>query len=291
MRRLQRRLVAGRGRLLRGGVEAAAGEPVPDLDRVPILVLGCYRSGTSLLRRCLDSHSRIACPPETQWLVHLAAVLDAPSAARGLAGIGVDLDEAAGDLRALVDRYMRRYAESRGKPRWADKSPGVSAHLPGVARLFPEARYLVITRDGMDVAASLGETHSHWWQLDPYLEKTPDKHLAAAHYWVDVNARIAQFRGTHADRCHLLRYEDLTAKPEATLRAAFGFLGERFEHQVLDFNRQLHDSGLEDHIVGTTVRFRDRTGTHRRLPQSLQRSIWTVVGEQMVALGYEDRRY
>src|SRR4051794_5974550 len=113
----------------------------------PILVVGCPRSGTTLLQVMLHAHSRIAIPPETKYLVE---------AYRARAGFG-DLSTVAGRV-ALADFVVGRptfcdlgldpdavrnrilaapptvgsglaavheaYAERFGKPRWGDKRPG-----------------------------------------------------------------------------------------------------------------------------------------------------------------------
>ena len=54
----------------------------------PIFVIGCFRSGTSLLRRILDSHSRIACPPESKFIAPLAEVFRRRNSLKGLATMG-----------------------------------------------------------------------------------------------------------------------------------------------------------------------------------------------------------
>ncbi|MEM6928107.1 MAG: sulfotransferase, partial [Myxococcota bacterium] len=194
------------------------------LDTSPVLVLGCYRSGTSLLRRCLNSHSRIACPPETMFLASFAEALGRRDAARGLAAIDMTLDEATDDLRVLADRWMRRNAAAQDKPRWADRSPGVLLHLDGLDRLVGEqAQYVAIVRDGMDVAASLGTARPRWWELDPFVAADGDELLAAARFWVDRSQRLRAFTSARPDRVHTLRYEDLVRQPERTLRRMFRF--------------------------------------------------------------------
>ena len=80
-------------------------------------------------------------------------------------------------------------------------------------------------------------------------------------------------------------------RPEATLRAVFRSLGEGWEPEVLDFNRQAHAPGLEDHHVGTTVGFEDNSGKHRRLPRSRQVAMWEIVEPVMRSFGYEARTY
>jgi hypothetical protein len=257
----------------------------PELDQVPIVVAGCHRSGTSLVRRILDSHSRIACPPETLMLEWLGASLSHRHAEQGFAGVGLTLDQAALDLGALVDRWMRAWAASKGKPRWAEKSPATFHQLPAVDRMFGgRTRYVLVVRDGRDVACSLGK--GRWWVLEPLLAVHPDPYVAAAHYWVDANRKILAFRDAVPDRCRLVRYEDLVVRPEDELQALFAFLGEAWEPAVLDFNRFPHDAGFEDHAVSATWKIEDGRGKHRELPDDVLAQVSAVVAETMGALGY-----
>lgn len=285
--RLVRPAVRARGVLLRKLQPKRAPRTVEELDRVPILVLGCHRSGTSLLRRCLNAHSRISCPAETLFLESLAAALDYPHAEDGFAAIGIDRARAAADLRALVERWMREHARSVGKPRWADKSPGVLGHLDGLDRLFGEnVRYVAIVRNGMDVATSLGGAEPRWWQLADHAPPDDDPYVAAAAYWAARSEALAEFVERHRDQVHLIRYEELVEHPEATLRGVFASLGEAWEPEILDFNRHAHSRGLEDHHVSTTTGFEDRRGKHRGLPEELQERMRAAMRSELGRWGY-----
>jgi protein-tyrosine sulfotransferase len=290
--RIWRPIVRARGSLLRRLRPPPEAVARPGLDDVPVLLVGCHRSGTSLVRRCVDSHSRLACGGESLLLEHLGAVLDSPSAARGLAGLDLTPDAVATELGAVAERWFRDHARRQGKPRWADKSPGNTVHLEGIDQLFGRRpQYVCIARDGMDVATSLGGATPPWWQLEPWLRAEPDPYLAACRYWVDLNQKMLAFRDRHPERCLLFRYEELIREPEPALRRLFTFLGEAFEPQTLDFNRQAHSGGLEDHHVSTSTTFEDNTGRHRALPPALQRRMWAIVGETMEQLGYGARSY
>src|SRR3954462_15908459 len=48
----------------------------------PAFLVGCHRSGTTLLRRLLDSHPHIACPPESKFIAGFEAFLTYPQTAR-----------------------------------------------------------------------------------------------------------------------------------------------------------------------------------------------------------------
>ena len=93
------------------------------------LLIGPPRSGTTLLRRILDAHPRIASPPETYLLSAAARFLHEERFAHGLrigvlsglAFAGFDEAEVLARLRALVLGFLDDHARARGKPRWADR--------------------------------------------------------------------------------------------------------------------------------------------------------------------------
>ena len=67
LRRMYHELVHRRSRVRISTPADTSGQGPP-----PIFVLGVYGSGTTLLRYVLDSHSRICCPPESDFLSPLA---------------------------------------------------------------------------------------------------------------------------------------------------------------------------------------------------------------------------
>lgn len=284
--RVKRRIVAARQAMARPAREAPP-QQAPDRDHVPILVVGCHRSGTSLVRRILDSHSRVACPPETQVFEALGAVLESEDVVKGLGAI-YEPEVIAADIGNLARKWLEGYAARKGKPRWAEKSPGTFHRLDATDRMFGRsARFLLVVRDGMDVATSLGK--GRWSVLGDLLTRHEDPYIAAAHYWALASSKIWAFRQQHPDRTHVLRYEDLVTSPESELQKVFSFLGEPWEPSVLDFNRTPHDTGVEDHVVSSTWRFEDGRGRYRELPIEQQRAMWAVMREQALIWGYGDK--
>jgi hypothetical protein len=288
-------------RLKRGSVRARRGildlarrfgsDALPEAGAInaeendPIIIIGCHRSGTSLVRRMLDSHSRIACPAETLFLEHLGAVVGDDYARRGLGAIGLNSGEVEEDLHQLVWRYFSHYTAKRGKKRWADKSPGTAHHLTGIDRILRgRAKYLYVTRCGLDVSYSLGAARPVWQQLGPYLRGSPDSFTAAAYYWRDMNEKCLAFAAEVPQRVGHLSYERLVAEPELTMKQVFAFLGESWEPSILDFNAHQHDSGLEDHIVSTTTRVENHQGKHKALPTKLQEALREIVRPTTIAI-------
>ena len=206
----------------------------------PFFVVGCPRSGTSLLRNLLRSHSRLAMPPESHFVPAFYRAWGDPAddrAARRLGArilglhwirrweldAGPELFDGCRRYRDVVDRLFGAYARREGRPRWGDKTPGYALQLPVVAAIFPEARFVQIVRDGRDAALSLLEVGFG-----------PGNLYTAARYWQEhVLAARRDGERLGAGRYLEVRYEDVLRATEPTLRRVCEFLGEPFEERVL----------------------------------------------------------
>jgi hypothetical protein len=215
------------------------------LDCFPFIV-GCGRSGTTLLRSMLDSHPQVAVPPETYFVTRLAAKSSSyePWDANGielfvsdLTGTGgfqrMELD--AGDLMAHLElrgpgdyadairATFELYAACQGKTRYADKTPAHVLSIPFLASLFPEARFIHIVRDGRDVALSFVDGG---WAKD--LE-------SAVMYWKLHVTRGRKAGRRLGGRYIEVRYEDLVADPRSVLETIGAFIDVPFHPAMLGY--------------------------------------------------------
>jgi Sulfotransferase family len=217
----------------------------------PIVVGGCHRSGTSLLRRVLDSHSRIHCGPEIKFFrdfygdypddalapyrfVHTArAVLP-----------DEELIEVLG--RAFISVHERA-ARRAGKARWADKAPENVLHAEQWQRLLGDEWLLVhMVRNPLDTLASMD-------CVEMPLTFPPDLEARIEFYRRYTKAGL-QFGARNAGRYTRVVYEGLAADPAAVLGRLMISLGEALEPDQLAFNSVSHQPGLEDPAVSETTR-------------------------------------
>lgn len=241
-------------------------EPAEHSAYPPIFLVGCPRSGTSLVRRIVDSHSRIACPPESHFLLPILKVLEDDHSMKGLESMGFPRTQVLARLRDFTEQFFSDYAQAKNKCRWADKTPLYIDCLNAIDELFQDSPlYVMIYRHGLDVAHSMttavpvmvAELSHHSPATDPR-----DPIRVAAAYWREQVKKMQSFQAAHPQRTFELRYEDLTKDPEPLLRQMFGFFDEAFEAQVLHFNNQPHDAGLEDGKIANTRTFEPRIGTY-----------------------------
>ena len=254
--------------------------------RPPIFIVGCQRSGTTLLRLILDSHPNISCGPETLFLVDFVERVTGERHWRHLAQFGFPKEYWQERVAALVDTVQSDYARRRGKVRWADKTARYAVHLDQIDRLYPTCQVIHIIRDGRDVVAS---HRDRWGYLSALkaVRKWP---------WYVRTARMAGARLAGQGRYYEIRYEDLVTDPEPTLRKLLDFLGEPWDDEVLEHDRWPHDvqpryvafsssrraASGERHTI-----YRSRIGTGRQeLGPLLYLLVRLVDGATLRDLGY-----
>ena len=125
----------------------------------------------------------------------------------------------------VVQSVFKNMADLQGKRHIGNKNPGYWRCLPLLESLFPgRARYLVVLRDGRDVALSLRQFA--WGENNAY---------AAARTWVHCLATVEEFKQrTAGDRVWIARYEQLLAEPRIWVDQLVAFLGTDVDPNQLD---------------------------------------------------------
>lgn len=267
-----------------------------------IVVLGVPRSGTTLLRRLLDAHPRISCPPETNLLSGAARFLEEHRFAGGLSvGVVPGLDfagfreaEVLDRLREFLFAFWREHAARNGKARWAEKTAVDVFHLDSIERVCgAHCRYVCVVRHPLDVVCSIKELadnmQSHLPELFEYVQRNPAQLEAFARAWTDGNERLLRFCAEHPDWAVRLRYEDLTRDPSAELSRILDFLGEPTDVDAL-LGRALGRSGsvgLGDwKTYDTKSIVTSSVGRHASLGQWTVERLAPIVNPTMSRLGY-----
>ncbi len=215
----------------------------------PIIVGGCHRSGTSLVRRLLNAHSHIHCGTEVMFFRDLVGDyrgdhlhhLRFMTTARSLVG-----DD---DLLAVVGRAFIQLhelaARHAGKSRWADKNPDNVLYLPLWEKLLGDRWLLVhVVRNPLDNLRSMTEAG-----FPLTLPETLGDRIAM---YVRYNQAALNFAAVCPERYVGVLYDDLVRSPEQELERLMAGIGEEWETGQLTFNENHHDLGLEDPKIATT---------------------------------------
>jgi hypothetical protein len=211
----------------------------------PFFVVGCGRSGTSLLRSMLTSHPDIAIPVESLFILDYLRASQSVSI-ETLARLLIndyefkewDLPLELSDLadcktaKELIDRIHRLYLEQQGKSVWGQKTPRFVRFGVFLKNYYPHARFIHVIRDPRAVANSLINSDLH----------RSNAYYAAVRWRRDVQMGLdlsAQYPGDVLE----IFYEDLVRQPEKTLRLICTFLNLEFNPSMLTY----HHEGLKDY--------------------------------------------
>jgi hypothetical protein len=209
-------------------------------EQPPIFILSCERSGSTLLRLIIDTHSEIACPG--QLYLGPAGEELYRTVYYSLGQTYADITErerrerVLQEVRGIVGGLMGRYAAARNKRIWCEKTTLNVDYLETLSALFPEARYLCLYRNCMDVVHSCLKFNTLGFmpELAPYVRGNPEDLVAAmAENWLEKNARMAAFEAAHPSQCFRIRYEALVSDPEAVIPPIFEFLQVNWEESLL----------------------------------------------------------
>ena len=197
------------------------------------LLCGHPRSGTTLLERVLDAHPDIVASDETPILLaeaYAGLLRDFPLGTPTLAVLERASINAVRQARANYFRFTESFiGEAIGDRLLVDKNPALDVYVPMIARIFPEASFLVAIRDPRDVVLSCFMLPLPPGQLSALylgLEET-----AVQYSWVmELSAIIrAKLPCPQME----IRYEQLVGSFEPTARSVLDFLGVEWNPGVL----------------------------------------------------------
>jgi hypothetical protein len=195
----------------------------PRADRLlvaPVFVLSPVRSGSTLLRAMLNAHPDLHAPHELH-VRRLSVEFGTALSEKAMAALGHD----RADLEHLLwDRVLHRELVRSGKRFVVDKTPANAFAHERIAACWPDARFVFLLRHPASIATS--------WH-----EASPDKRTAAEAAADALRYMKAVERARKALPSLTVRYEELTAEPEKTLRAICEFLDIVWAPEMLAYGK------------------------------------------------------
>jgi len=223
-----------------------------------VFIVGCPRSGTTLLQRMVNAHPRIAITPETHWIPRftkkrwgvtregrvtpqlIAKLLEHP----GFVALSIGREELVKLIgtdesitySSFVSRIFDVFGKGQGKPLVGDKTPGYVRRIKTLHVLWPKARFVHLIRDGRDVYLSMANRPMEQLKegvFDSWVEHP----VATAALWWELNVRCGREAGKTlgAELYCEIRYESLTANPREECAKVCSFLGVQYDDSMLRF--------------------------------------------------------
>jgi len=234
------------------------------IKRTPMFfIVGRPRTGSTLLRTLFDAHPNVTIPVE--WPLILALykrfghisqwdktkleefynglfeplrfkywnITNWPSV--NLEQLHEDLLGCAGEtsfetLIKVVYAHYNSFFEKKEILLFGDKNPVYSNQAADLAKIFPSAKFIHLTRDYRDNIVSM---------LDVDFEM-PNVALLA-YRWKYSYRRIEAAATQNPGRFLRIRYEDLVNEPKVSFINLCGFLEIPFEPSVLEFHKKKHE--------------------------------------------------
>jgi hypothetical protein len=190
-----------------------------------VFIIGCYNSGTSLLRKILAQHTAIDIIPDEGVLFTDALPAPEPLGWTRMWMQCVDAMrlEPGPDQQARVRRIQRDWRLVAGTaPVVLEKTISNAARVAFLATYFQPAYFLYLVRDGYAVAEGIRrKARPAEWGNDAYAGGYPIE--MCARQWVETHRYVQQDRpaATHFLQLH---YEDLAENPVPVLNRICSFL-------------------------------------------------------------------
>jgi Sulfotransferase family len=202
----------------------------------PVFVVGCARSGTTLVQQLLNRHPAVAIGPETHFVrrfllrraqygdltvpASFDRLLDDVTASPEFADFGID----AADFRAgclggvrtvghVFHRLLAEFASLHNVSVVGEKTPNHCLYMRQLESVFPAARFIAIVRDPRAVVASLREVE---WSTGTL--------VGDARVWRRCAAAIEHDRPRRAP-LRVISYEHLLRAPDEVMESVFAELG------------------------------------------------------------------
>jgi len=293
----------------------------------PFFIIGVGRSGNTLFRRILTSHSQLYIPPETFVLGEVIQTYKQYSSRMNwhdlvyfilskfefhpefytfdtwlgpLVNRLIYVPGSQRNLAFILDNFYQFHAETQKKSmlRWGDKTPMnslddalVRGDKPDIGKGVPET--LLRIKEVFPDAQFLQITRDGCDVAFSFLRGGFVSSVEeAAKRWLHTNKQTSNFVERFPEQCHAVRYEDIVAFPEQTIQRVCDFLQVDFEPEILSSNHIA--AGLGDvpawswhQQVNAPINSRNPGKGRAYLSEAQKEAVQKTIGDELERLGYQ----
>ncbi|WP_373479703.1 sulfotransferase [Geminocystis sp.] len=218
------------------------------MENSPIFIVGMPRSGTTLIRYCLNQHSRIYIAPESNFfrmvygnrsllpentisenadkIIQKLMMFSQEKEDMHLMkeffylkdNLRTEIAEQAKTYQDVAKIIFSRMAEEKGKIRWGEKTPTHIFYIDQILDLFPDAKIINMQRNPKNmIASNFKSSHIYGDFIDNCL----------------MYKKCLEYGEKNKEKILTIKYEALTLNPEKTMRQICLYINEDFEPSVL----------------------------------------------------------
>jgi glycosyltransferase involved in cell wall biosynthesis len=223
----------------------------PAIAPNPVFIIGSPRSGTSALGWALAEHSELWTDQETDIFFYL---LEYPHVERAFEVATQRLDgNWLGNHGVTVDQFLEYLGvglnalltSTTGGRTWVDQTPANTYVVERLGRMFPQARFIHLLRDGRRVVHSMmnfhrvlgGDGDLEGWRRSGRLPSWAADFREACTTWARLTRLALDFCAEHPERTLTITNEQMIADPEGVMRETLTFLGLHHEEAPARFLR------------------------------------------------------
>jgi Sulfotransferase family len=256
-----------------GGVTGESTYRRRHLSATPFFLVGTEHSGTTLTGLMLDHHPMVSFLFDVRAPVEMMVDLSDECDRGANFGTGLGNADLGAAKRLIADKinaaqlFDRCLEQKRRRDRTRLVGASVRRHFDDLMRIWPEARFIHIVRDGRDVA---------WSAMDKGLAGNT---FCAVENWLETETQWSRLRSKlPPEFCTEIQYEALVTQPEATLMRLCEFLGIPYHQAMLSYPKDTSYGPPSPHAIG---RWR------RKLSPDSIRLCEARIGDMLVERGYQ----
>jgi len=220
---------------------------IEEIKKIPIIfIVGCGRSGTTLLRSLINSHPNIIAAFECRFILfmyprfgkiknwtkeNIVQFVDALYSIRKFSRWLIDRDQLTKELLAVTEFaeypllckivYYQMRKNKEKTMLMVDKNPIYSLFIKRLIRIYPESKFIHIVREPKDC-------------INGHLKKFQYKNtFFLAWYWRRFNTSIESEKRKSPGKFFTIQYEVLVRDTEQTMRNLCDFFHLPFDDRIL----------------------------------------------------------
>jgi hypothetical protein len=265
------------------------------MPKSPFFIIGCGRSGNTLLRSMLNQHPHIAIPLESLFIIdylHADPTIPITKVKKLLVKeheikewkLQISVEDFKGCQTPvdLINRVHELYMKKHQKTIWGQKTPRFIRYADELKRIYPWAKFIHIIRDPRAVVNSLIESDAHY----------SNAYYGAMRWLSDVNLGL-KLKLRYPDSILEVNYENLVTNPKELLQKICDFLEVAFIEEMLNYyknNRMEFTKKYFHKMVKNIDKPPDRSrieAWQKKLSSKQITLIETICAETMQKLGYQ----